>query len=130
MTTEPSYTQYYLPHELVDAYLSRLIGQFFKILPLFEDGEPSIKEHMLSLQTEMIGCRELICSLKCDACYLSLISILQFFIDNTDVLREDLPTVKREVFKAISICNTLRERYGAESNDAEVVVEVIDNVTQ
>lgn len=93
--------------ELLSNYLSGLIDQFFKILPMRETGEPSLKEFMRSLQLELLGCKGLIEYLSNDSMFLSLIAILQYMIDEDC----EVPIVKREVFKAISICKKLRKKY-------------------
>ena len=99
-----------LPDKVVQKYLKALIGQFYKILPIKESGEPSLGKYMDSLQREMIGCKDLIAALDYDELYLSLLSVLQYLIDNEC----DTNTVKCEVFKAISICKKLQRKYGAE----------------
>lgn len=96
-----------IPDKMLDNYLASLVNQFFKILPIKESGEPSLKEFMRSLQVELIGCKGLMERLSNDSTYLSLIAILQYMIDNDC----DTPVVKREVFKAISICKKLRKKY-------------------
>lgn len=99
-----------IPDKMLDNYLASLVNQFFKILPIKESGEPSLKEFMRSLQVELIGCKNLMERLSNDSVYLSLIAILQYLIDNEC----DVPIVKREVFKAISICKKLRMKYFGE----------------
>lgn len=99
-----------LPNEMVSKYLSSLIGQFYKILPIKESGEPSLGKYMDSLQREMIGCKDLIVALNNDELYLSLLAILQYLIENDC----DTGIVKTEVFKAINICKKLQKKYGAE----------------
>jgi len=98
---------YDIPAEMVGNYLGGLVDQFFKILPIKESGEPSLSEFMRSLQIEMIGHKSLMRYLKHDSMYMTLLSILQYMIDNDC----DVPVVKREVFKAISICKKLRKKY-------------------
>lgn len=99
-----------LPNKVVQKYLSALIGQFYKILPIKESGEPSLYKYMESLQRELIGCHDLIVALNHDELYLSLLAILQYLIE-TDC---DTKTVKCEVFKAISICEKLQKKYCVE----------------
>lgn len=89
-------------------YLRNLVNLFFKILPIRESGESSLEEYMKSLQAELLGCGELIKAIHEDPMFLSLIAILQFLIDHPE---NEIPVVKREVFKAISICNKLKARY-------------------
>lgn len=95
---------------VLNNYLRALINFFFKILPLKEAGERSLGVYMQSLQAELLGCRSLVEAIHEDPLFLSLISILQYLIDNPDC---DVASVRREVFRAISICNKLQERYAA-----------------
>ena len=97
-----------LPNAAIGKYFAMLVNMFFKILPLKENGERSLYSYIQSLQIELLGCKALICSDKTEPAFLSLIFILQYFLDNPDC---DIPVVKREVFKAISICKKLQERY-------------------
>ena len=97
-----------LPPALVGNYLDSLVNRFFKILPIKESGEPSLNEFMSSLQAELIGCRDLMEDLHHDAMYMSLLSVLQYLIDNDC----DVKVVKREVFKSISLLKKLKQRYG------------------
>lgn len=96
-----------IPDELFANYLSTLVNQFFKILPIREKEEPTLTEYMKSLQVEMIGAEKLIIRLNNDSQYLRLLNILQFMIDNDC----DIPTTRSQVFKAISICNKLKEKH-------------------
>lgn len=92
--------------ELVANKIGGYIGQFYKILPIKESGENTLVSYMSSLQREMLGCKELICALKNDQQYLTLLSILQYLIDNEC----DVGTVKTEVFKSISILKKLQNK--------------------
>lgn len=94
---------------MVGNYFDTLINMFFKILPLWEDREESLPVYMESLQIEMLGFKNLMSCICDDSQYLSLLSVLQFFIDNPET---DVHTVKREVFRSISICNRLKKKYG------------------
>lgn len=89
-------------------YLRTLVNLFFKILPIWESGESSLNTYMCSLQVELLGCKELIDAIHADPMFMSLIAILQYLIDNPFC---KITTVKREVFKAISICNKLKAKY-------------------
>ncbi len=93
---------------VLDNYLRSLINLFFKILPLKESGERSLETYMKSLQAELLGCNALVEAIHDDSMFLSLASILQYLIDNPDC---DVVFVRREVFRAISICNKLRGKY-------------------
>lgn len=93
--------------DLLNNYLKNLVNLFFKILPMRENEEDSLPVYMKSLQSELIGCKEIITALNNDHLFLSLISILQYLIDNDCSVKD----VRREVFNAISICNKLKTRY-------------------
>lgn len=94
--------------ELMNNYFDSLVDMFFKILPLREEEEPTLAVYIRVLQAELIGCVSLIDGLNDDARFMSLISILQYLIDNPAC---PVGEVKREVFNAIGICNKLRRSY-------------------
>lgn len=94
--------------ELVSNYFASLVNAFFKILPMRENEEVTRVTYMQSLQLELLGCRELIPRLCTDPDLLRLLSILQSFIDDAEISVE---VVRREVFRAIRICNKLKEMY-------------------
>lgn len=97
-----------LDAEILHNYFRNLVNHFFKILPIREQNEESLTTYMQSLQAELLGCKGLISAIQNDALYLTLLSILQYLIDNPECpVRE----VKREVFRAISICNKLKSQY-------------------
>lgn len=93
---------------LLHNYFHNLVNQFFKILPMRENDEASLATYMQSLQVELLGCKEFIPEIRENSLYLTILSILQYLIDNPEcTIRE----VKREVFRAISICNKLKSIY-------------------
>ena len=105
--------------ELLNNYLKNLVNRFFKILPIRESGEESLPVYMESLKVELLGCQGLVEGLNTDASYMTLLAILQYLIDNPECsIRE----VRREVFKSISICNKLHDKY-AETVEEEAHVE-------
>lgn len=93
---------------LVRNYFLALVDGFFKILPMKEAEEATLTVYMRSLQISMLGFKELINAIRYDAEYLSLLTILQFLIDNPSCEPQE---VKREIFKAISTCKKLAKRY-------------------
>lgn len=94
--------------ESMRKYVRGLVDRFFKILPLWESQEESLLTYLESLLLELKGFNGLMCVLHDDRDYVSLLAILQYLIDNPDT---SVHTVKREVFRCISICNKLRARY-------------------
>lgn len=97
-----------IDQEVLHNYFRNLVNLFFKILPIREANEKSLTTYMQSLQAELLGCKSLISAIQNDASYLTLLAILQYLIDNPDC---SIKEVKREVFRAISICNKLKAQY-------------------
>lgn len=94
--------------DLLQNYFTRLVNQFFKILPMREDEEESLGVYMRGLQKELLGCQGFVNSLSDNPFYMSLLSILQYLIDTPDCSVSD---VRREVFDAINICHKLKSSY-------------------
>lgn len=93
---------------LLQNYFRNLVNQFFKILPMRENEEDSLCVYLKSLQSELLGCKELIPEVRENSLYLTLLAILQYLIDNPECT---VTEVKREVFRAISVCNKLKSIY-------------------
>ena len=90
-------------------YMRSLVDRLFKILPLWEDGEETLPTYLDSLRLELLGFRSMMFALHHDQDYVTLIAIIQYLIDRPET---SVRTVKREVFRAISICNKLSFKYG------------------
>ena len=104
-------------NEIFERYFDKLINQFFKILPIHENEEATLETYIDSLQIELLGLKDLIPELTADPMLLRLISILQYFKEHPDCKRGRL---RREVFKAIDICDKLKATYSeseVESNE-------------
>lgn len=102
MTTVETNRGVPMPARLLYRYLRNLVNQFFKILPLRESEENTLTAYMESLQRELIGASSVIIAVDFSPLFFSLIAILQYLIDNSG---STVSVYKREVFKAISICN-------------------------
>lgn len=103
---------------LANNYFRTLVNRFFKILPIREAEEESLPVYLRSLQVELLGCKELIQGMNNNSSFLTLLSILQYFIDNPDASPKE---VRREVFRAISICNKLKAQYSEGGDENECV---------
>lgn len=100
-----------LPNRLVRNYFRSLVNCYYKILPLRESCEETVGVYLESLKSEMLGCGGLLEDIQNDPSYMTLLSILQYFIDHPDC---DITEVRREVFRAIRICNKIADKYPAE----------------
>lgn len=95
-------------HKALGLYLDGLVNQFFKILPMREEEEPSLLIYVESLQMELSGCSHFLERVGYDPQFISLLAILQSFLDCPHA---PVSVYKREVFKGISICNKLKQKY-------------------
>lgn len=102
-----------LDSDLISNYLDSLVNRFFKILPIREENEESLGVYLNSFQQELIGCKDLITALNNDALFLSLLSSLQYLIDNPEC---PVQTVRRNVFNSISVCKKLKSNYTSNQN--------------
>lgn len=98
----------FIDAKLLKNYFKKLVNSFFKILPMKENQEDSLDKYLRSLQRELIGCQSLITAIQEDSLYLTLLAILQYIIDHPDCSTKE---VRRDVFRAISICNQLEATY-------------------
>ena len=99
---------------LVRNYFENLVGLYFKILPLYEEGEESLRIYMEELRDELEASSHIIKCVGSDSMFMSLIVILQCLIDRVEDPYFTKLEVKRKVFNAISICHKLADRYGGE----------------
>ncbi len=97
--------------EALAHYFDGLVGMFFKILPMREEEEKTLPAYIQSLQSELLGCSGLLRRVECDADVMSLVCLLQFFLDHPEA---SVGVYKREVFKGISLCKKIKVRYSAE----------------
>ena len=97
-----------LTAEMLHNYFRTLVAKFFKILPVWEEERDTLGTYMNSLQLELLGLRDFVIVMKDDQKLLSLLSILQYLIENPECTKM---TLRREVFHAISICNKLDAEY-------------------
>lgn len=93
------------------AYLGRLIGRVYKILPMCEDGSQTLDVYLQSLLRELLGCEQLAESLKEDGRFVSFLSILQLLCNS----HGDIRLVRSDVFHAISLLKQLQEKYAGVS---------------
>lgn len=95
-----------IPNELCENYFDILINRLYKILPLKEEGSPTVAVYIESLLSEMTGGHRVILILENDGRFLSIINSLEY-IRGCD----DVHMCKREIFKCIRIVETLKKEY-------------------
>lgn len=97
--------------EMIDNYFDNMVNRYFKILPMFENETESLSTYLDSFRCELCSVYYVVDGIENDSMFVTLICILTYFIDNIEK-ELDKESVKREVFRAISICNQLKARYG------------------
>lgn len=93
---------------MLEKYFAGLVNSFYKILPMSENKEASLDIYMHSFQAELLGCKNVVEATDNDPYYVTLVSILQYLIDTPEAPHSE---IKREVFRAISICKKLSSKY-------------------
>ena len=90
------------------SYFGTLVNQLFKILPMRENNEETRGTYMESLIRELTGFQGLFDAVRNDPGLTQILAILEYLAENPNCA---VPTVRQEVFRAISICNKLKVRY-------------------
>lgn len=92
--------------EIINQGLQQYVGRFFKILPMFEEGCPTLTQYIQSLNREMVGLSNLVLKFQNYEEFLSLIATLE------NLARKDLTVdeVKSDVFKSISILKKMKSK--------------------
>lgn len=102
--------------ENLEKYFGNLVNKIFKILPILENDESSIKKYLEGLHIELEGCQELIYILQDDPLFISLLSTLTWLTNHVNEECCPFQTARREVFNAISICKNLEKQISAMHN--------------
>jgi hypothetical protein len=89
--------------ETTNLYLKTMIGSVYKILPMYDCNDITLKDHLNSLYVQLVGGSEYYEELKYNQRYHSIINIVQFFRTQ----EFDKKICKREVLKATNILDKL-----------------------
>ncbi len=101
-------SEYTIDQQSLENYLNSLIGKLYKILPIRENSPETFPTYARGLRDELAGFRGLADSVCHDPALVSMISLLQNFVDSPECPVVD---VKREVFGMISSCKKMIDRY-------------------
>ena len=96
-----------ISRDLINNKFNDMVNQFYKILPLKENGSPTLQQYMVGFMRELLGLKSLMNDLNNDGLFANLLGILQYLIDNDC----DTSTIKTDVFKAIGIVKKLQQKY-------------------
>ena len=100
-----------VPNENVSQYLKQLVGKTFKILPLFEEGSPTLIAYIQSYQRELIGNSYLFEQLKDEPKFITLLTTVEYLANGTYTHE----ICKKEVLKCTNLINEIRERLGGDN---------------
>lgn len=92
--------------EITNLYLKTMIGAVYKILPMYDKNDATLKDHLDSLYVQLVGGYETYPELKLNQRFHSIINTIQFFRTQ----EFDKRTCKREVLKCTNILNTLSNK--------------------
>ncbi len=96
--------------ENLEKYFGNLVNKIFKILPILENNQSSVKKYLEGLHIELEGCQDLIYVLHDDPLFISLLGTLTWITNNVDSDEYEFKTVRREVFNAITIAKNLKKQ--------------------
>jgi hypothetical protein len=92
--------------ESTNLYLKTMIGSVYKILPMYDCNDVTIRDHLDSLYVQLVGAAEFYEELRYNQRYYSVINIIQYFRTNDF----DKKTCKREVLKCTNILDKLSQQ--------------------
>lgn len=92
-----------MKNEMTNLYLKSTIGSVYKILPMYDENNITLKDHLDSLYVQLVGASEFYDELKYNQRFRSIINIIQYFRTK----EFDKKTCKREVLKCTNILEKL-----------------------
>lgn len=98
--------------EILTTYLESSIGKIYKIIPLNEEYNNTIKTYIKSLKIELSGALSNFARLRFDGNFMGIINTLEYMIKNDF----DNETCKREIFKCIKTIELIIKKVG-DSNE-------------
>ena len=100
--------EHIIDQQSLENYLNALIGKLYKILPICENSPETFPTYVRGLMDELLGFSGLVDYIDHDPAYVSILSLLQNFINTPECPVGD---VRREVFGMISSCKKMIDRY-------------------
>lgn len=97
-------------------YLESLVDRTFKILPLHEEDNEGLFKYIQSLSHELRGLQGVISRLDVDSDYIILLATFETLSEEI-LLYGEMDSIKREIFKCISIIKRIRDKATLESGD-------------
>ena len=95
-----------MKNETTNLYLKTMIGSIYKILPMYDNKDLTLHDHLDSLYVQLVGASEFYEELKYNQRFYSIINIIQYFRTN----EFDKKTCKREVLKCTNILDKLSKQ--------------------
>jgi hypothetical protein len=92
-----------MKNETTNLYLKTMIGSVYKILPMYENNDITLYDHLDSLYVQLVGASEYYTELMRNQRFQSIINIIQYFRTK----EFDKKICKREVLKATNILDKL-----------------------
>lgn len=88
--------------EQYEEYCRKLIGKTYKLLPLKEENNPTLKLYIRSLLVELYGGRKIILKFNTDPQFLSMVCSIAELEDI-----DDLTIYRSKIFECIELCKKL-----------------------
>lgn len=95
-----------LPDKALISYLQNLVNKVYKVLPMKEEQCVTLTSYLLSLKNELIGCYNLWQVLEDEPQFLAVVNIIEYLASE----EYDVAVCKREVFKAIRLIESVKQK--------------------
>lgn len=102
--------------EILSAYMEKLVGRVYKILPMFEERDGGLYKYIDSLSNELLGLQKIIVDLGAENEFVILVSTLRFLSDYIGH-DSDKKKIRREVFKCIDVVKKISVKFDAKGSE-------------
>lgn len=96
-----------LPDEMLIDYVNKMMGKVHKIYPLKENNIQTLNKYIESLIREFVNCEKIVFNFRDDQDFLQLISILESFLS-----QEDMLVYRSDWLKAKHIIERMQDKLG------------------
>lgn len=101
-----------LPDEMLIAYVNGMIAKVWKTIPMKQVGTDSLSKYLESTLREFVGQKELICELRDNEEFLTILGIMESLLTQDDFLK-----FRSDVFKIINLIKRLKLNLGGDEID-------------
>lgn len=98
-----------LPDEMLIVYVNGMIAKVYKMLPMKQTEAKTLANYMESTLREFIGQKELVCELRNNEEFLTIIGTLESLLN-----QDDFKNFRSDIFKVINLIEKIKIKLGGE----------------